>query len=46
MKITIIGGGHMGRALIAALLRQGASAGNLVVGEAHDAAREALKGNE
>ncbi len=42
MKITIIGGGHMGRALIAALLRQGASAGNLVVGEAHDAAREAL----
>ena len=42
MRITIIGGGHMGRALLAALLRQGASAGNLVVGEAQDAAREAL----
>lgn len=42
MRITIIGGGHMGRALLAALLRQGASAADIVVGEAHDAARESL----
>jgi pyrroline-5-carboxylate reductase len=42
IRITIIGGGHMGRALLAALLRQGTSAGNLVIGEAQDAVRESL----
>ena len=43
MKITLIGGGHMGRALLAALLRRGVRAENLVVGEALAAAREAVQ---
>ncbi len=41
-KIAFIGGGNMGRALVAALRRDGVAAGQIAVGETDAAARAAL----
>jgi pyrroline-5-carboxylate reductase len=42
-RIAIIGGGHMARALIGGLLRQGVAAHQLCVGEPQPAARATLE---
>lgn len=41
-SLAILGGGHMGRALVAGLLRSGTRAERIAVGESDGAAREAL----
>jgi len=40
--VTVLGGGHMGRALLTGLLRSGVRPERLSVGESSEAARRAL----